>query len=71
MEPVRIYAEEDRRVRPRLAAILQGLIEIEVEALVGGVADEAPNDFIRRRGYIAGLKRALHECQAIDKELNG
>lgn len=69
-EPVRIYAEEDRRLPRRLAKVLQDQIDNETEALVAEL-DKTFEDVKRRQGYIAGLRWALQECQSADKEISG
>jgi hypothetical protein len=69
-EPVRIYAEEDRRLPRRLAVIIQAQINSETDALVDGMDATFP-EVKRRQGYIAGLKWCLQECQSADKEISG
>lgn len=69
-EPIRFYADEDRRLPDRVSRQLVGYRQTLRDALVGGYATDWA-DYKHRVGFIAGIDHALSICAEAEKELSG
>jgi hypothetical protein len=68
-EPVRVYADEDRRLPRRLATELEKRISGYSETIISGslTFDRYQN----LTGLVAGLREALQMAEDLSKELSG